>query len=230
MSDLPIVPDQPPAPPVPSVFAMYRAMVGVGLACGLAIVGVFELTKPIIAKNKAEALHAAIFRVVEGATTTETFELNADGKFQRVEAASEQSVFVAYNDTGSLNGIAIEAAGMGYQDVIRVLYGYSPEKDAITGLYVLESKETPGLGDKIEKDPAFLDNFVALDVSLDVTGDQLANAVSFTKSGAKQNAWEVDGITGATISSQAIADILNRSASRWVPILKQQRDELEKPE
>ena len=46
---------------------------------------------------------------------------------------------------------------MGYQDVIRILlYGYSPEHQAIVGMRVLESRETPGLGDKIEKDPAFL--------------------------------------------------------------------------
>ena len=48
-------------------------------------------------------------------------------------------------------GLAVEAQGMGYQDVIRVIYGYSFEQDAIVGIRVLESKETPGLGDKIEK-------------------------------------------------------------------------------
>ena len=46
------------------IWPMYRAMVGVGLACGLLIVGVFVGTKPVIARNRAEALRAAIFEVL----------------------------------------------------------------------------------------------------------------------------------------------------------------------
>jgi electron transport complex protein RnfG len=38
-----------------------------------------------------------------------------------------------------------------------LLFGYDPEQQKIVGFYVLESKETPGIGDKIEKDP-FLSN------------------------------------------------------------------------
>ena len=45
---------------------------------------------------------------------------------------------------------------MGYQDVIRVLYGYSFAEEAVVGIRVLESKETPGLGTRIETDPDFL--------------------------------------------------------------------------
>ena len=37
---------------------------------------------------------------------------------------------------------------MGYQDVIVVFYGYSSADDAVIGIRVLESKETPGLGDQ----------------------------------------------------------------------------------
>ena len=51
---------------------------------------------------------------------------------------------------GELVGFAIQAQGMGYQDVISVLYAYSPGEDAVTGFRVLESRETPGLGDYIE--------------------------------------------------------------------------------
>ena len=55
---------------------------------------------------------------------------------------------------------------MGYQDVIRVLYGYSFDTEAIIGIRVLESKETPGLGDKIETDPDFLGQLEARSRSL----------------------------------------------------------------
>lgn len=115
---------------------------------------------------------------------------------------------------------------MGYADTIRVLYGVSLERQAIVGLAVLESRETPGLGDKIETDPAFRENFVALDVTPDPGGEGLAHPIAFVKHGEKSAAWQVDGITGATISSRAIAEMLDRSAAAWIPRLAAQRDVL----
>ena len=92
----------------------------------------------------------------------------------------------------------------------------------------MESKETPGLGDKIEKDPAFLENFEQLDVALANDGAELRNAIVTVKQGEKENAWEVDGITGATISSRAIGDILRESTDYWVPLLHENMTFFEK--
>ena len=50
---------QPQAGPGSCVWPMYRAMVGVGLGCGLLIVAVYQLTRPIIERNEAEALQRA---------------------------------------------------------------------------------------------------------------------------------------------------------------------------
>ena len=109
---------------------------------------------------------------------------------------------------------------MGYQDVIGLIYGYSFAEEAIIGIQVLESKETPGLGDKIETDPAFLLNFERLDASLLDDQSAMANAIVPVRHGKKAHPWEVDGITGATISSVAVADILNRSAQYWTPLIR----------
>ncbi len=108
---------------------------------------------------------------------------------------------------------------MGYADIIRVLYGYDPRRQSIVGLRVLESRETPGLGDKIETDQSFIANFAAPDVSLNADGTGLANPIEATKHGEKTHLWQVDAITGATISSFAIAEILRNSATTWVPRL-----------
>jgi len=45
--------------------------------------------------------------------------------------------------------------------------------------------------------------------------------------GKKTHPWEIDGITGATISSKAIADILNRSAEHWVPQIESNLQDFE---
>jgi electron transport complex protein RnfG len=198
---------------------MYRAMVGVGVVCGLLIVSAFQVTRPIIERNKAEALQKAIFHVLPDATTSTTYRLEQSGGFEVLEGQGigAQLVYAGYDDKQELVGLAVEAQGMGYQDVIGLIYGYSFAEEAIVGIQVLESKETPGLGDKIETDAAFLENFERLDVSLRDDLSEIANPIVPVKHGEKTNPWEVDGITGATISSVAIANILNRSAQYWMP-------------
>lgn len=211
------------APQAPSTWHMYRAMVGVGVLCGLLIVTVFELTRPVIERNKAEALQRAIFHVLPDADTSTTFRFDEErGRFEPAAGGSTEGpvVHAGYAGRGDdrrLVGLAVEASGMGYQDVIGVLYGYSFAEEAVIGLRVLESKETPGLGDKIETDGQFLENFRRLDVSLTDDGSDVAHPIEPVKPGQKEHPWQVDAITGATISSHAIADILKRSTSYWIP-------------
>jgi electron transport complex protein RnfG len=207
--------------PVVSNSKMLQAMVGIAVFCALSIVLTFEGTKPRIEKNKAEALEKAIFRVIPGIDHKRTFVLDAEQNFveQTEESSDATFVYAGYDADGQLVGLAMEAAGMGFADVIKIIYGYDPEKQAIVGFYVLESKETPGLGDKIEKDEKFLKNFEALDVSLNAGMDALKQPIVQVKSGKKENAWEVDGITGATISSKAIGDLLADHTNYWIPLL-----------
>jgi electron transport complex protein RnfG len=210
---------------------MYRVMVGVGVLCGLLIVGVFLSTRPVIERNRAEALERAIFRVLPEAHASRTFRLSEAGGFERVAGAARGGpvVHAGYDTGGRLIGLAVEARGMGYQDVIHVLYGYDFAREAIIGLQVLESRETPGLGDKIETDPGFLANFERLDVALGADG-AVAHPIEAVKPGEKEHAWQVDGITGATISSQAIARILRESSSSWVPRIRSSLDDFRRPE
>jgi electron transport complex protein RnfG len=213
-----------------SSFKMLYAMVGIGLACALMIVLTYEGTLPRVQRLRAEALDKAIFKVIPGSATKQTFYYDPQAGFQEYqgEEGVGQLIYAGYDQAGDLAGVAIEASGMGYADVLRILYGYDPEKEAVVGFLVLESKETPGLGDKIEKDPNFLANFEALDVALDTGSDQLKNKVVAVKQGEKEKAWEVDCITGATISSRAIGDIISSSTEQWVPVIYNKRESLSK--
>ncbi|WP_425422581.1 RnfABCDGE type electron transport complex subunit G [Phaeodactylibacter xiamenensis] len=204
---------------------MLFAMVGIGLMCALLIVLTYEGTKPIIQKNKAAALEQAIFKVLPGTVTTSGYYWDGTA-FTPLNgaAASGQLVYAGFSESGQLTGFALPAVGLGYAGEIRVLYGYDPAQEAIVGFYVLESKETPGLGDKIEKDPAFKANFEALSVAVGTDGNSLKNKITYAKSGEKQNAWEVDGITGATISSEAVTEALSTSTAEWVPKLYEAKE------
>jgi len=204
---------------------MYRAMVGVAVLCGVLIVSVFEVTRPTIERNEARALRDAVLEVLPGARSSRAFVWSAGGDgfhAYRPDGEEGEMVYAGYDDAGVLVGVAVEAVGMGYQDRIRLIYGYSAVPERIVGLRVLESRETPGLGDRIEKDPAFLQNFVDLDVSLAPGGKDLAHPVEAVKHGQKDRPWQVDGITGATVSSDALASIVARSASKWLPRIRPQ--------
>jgi len=207
---------------------MLIAMVGIGIVCALLIVFTYEQTLPIIEKNKKAALEKAIFKVVPGISSTRTFQLTnaneliiADGKDEKAKL-----VYAGYNKQNELVGVALEGAGQGYADIIKVLYGYNVNTQKIIGFYVLETKETPGLGDKIEKDQNFLGNFKTLDAELTEDGTALKNKIITVKNGTKVSAWEIDGITGATISSRAIGDLMGESAQFWLPIIQKNKDKL----
>ncbi len=210
----------------PPAWPMLRAMAGIGLLCGLLITTAHLVTKPVIERNRAEALQRAVFDVLPAATDSVTASWQDDRGLKMLEAGERTDapvVHVGLDAAGQVVGVAIEAAGMGYQDVIGVLYGYAPDERAIVGLRVLESRETPGLGDKIETDPAFRANFERLDVSLVPDGTRVAHPIEAVKQGEKTAPWQIDGITGATISSQAIASILRESTAVWIPRIEAER-------
>lgn len=189
---------------------VYRALVGVGVVCALLIVSVFLLTRASIEHNRAEALERAVFAVLPGI------------QYQKAVVIADAVIHAGYDAEQRLVGVAIEAQGMGYQDRLRLLYGYDPKRQLIVGMQVLESKETPGLGDKIETDDRFLANFEALDVRLSTETGSLKNPLVAVKRGQKNAAWQIEGITGATVSSQAIARILARSSQRWLPLVQRE--------
>jgi len=203
-----------------SPWMMYRSIVGIGAFCALLIVSVFQLTAARIRDNQERFLAAAVAEVLPAAQSTLAVHLDENGQLVASADEADLPVFLGYDESGALVGAVVTAQGMGYQDNIRVLYAYSFERKAIVGFKVLESKETPGLGDKIEKEAHFIANFEALDASLAADGQALQNPIVTVKQGEKTEPWQIDGITGATITSKAIGAILNGSAGTWVPILE----------
>ncbi|WP_428623646.1 RnfABCDGE type electron transport complex subunit G [Sedimenticola sp.] len=202
--------------PQVSSFVLIRTLGLIALVSGLLVVLVFEWTKPAIEQNKREMIERAVFQVVPGATQRRDFVVTANGIARTGDGIT---VYAAYDDDNKLRGIAAEAAAQGYQDVIRLLYGYNPECQCITGIRVLKLSETPGLGDKIITDADFVANFNALDASVNASMSALANAIVTVKHGRKQNPWEIDAISGATISSKAVGKALNDSAQQLLPLL-----------
>ncbi len=212
----------------PSSIALIGTLAGIAVMSGLLVAITYQVTLEPIKKNRREALERAVFTVLPDATSRRNFVLD-ESALQALpdDAIAEANVYAGYNDAGEFVGVAMEGSARGYQDVVKVLYGYSPKTQTITGVTVLQSSETPGLGDRVETDPDFLANFDALDARLNPSGDALANAIVTVKHGKKTNGWQIDAISGATITSNAIGKALDQSASHMLPLLQRHKDALQ---
>lgn len=206
-------PDLPRPDPTPRRLIITLSLAG--LLSGVSLASVYEVASPRIAANKAARLQAAVFKVVPQASSMRACIVQ-DGQLVELDGAppaGTDAVYATFDASERLVGWAIPAAGPGFQDAIHLIYGYDATSRKIIGMQVLESRETPGLGDKILKDAAFAENFKALSVDPEI---------QLVKRGAKTAANQVDGITGATISSRAVVNILNASNARWLTILQQE--------
>lgn len=179
-----------------------------GLLSGLIIVSVFEATRPTIVAYQAKVLRQAVFKVLPGTTHMQRL-VYREGRLlvKETEDQDEEALFGGYDAQGRLLGYAIPSAGPGFQDTIRLIYGYLPATRRVVGMEILESRETPGLGDKIYKDAAFVAAF--RDLAIDPR-------ILAVKQGTKAAANQVDAITGATISSKAVVKIINQGNARWL--------------
>jgi len=199
--------DSQKSPTSPSSLRLVLTLAIAGLVSGIAIIGIYESTLPTITANKARELRAAVFKVLPGVAQMQPL-VYRDSKLVVVEAADkdEPVIYGGYDDQGEFVGYAMPAAGPGFQDTIAILYGYKPEQKMVVGMEVLESRETPGLGDKIYKDLEFVAGFSALSIEPEIVA---------VKKGTKSQPNEIDAITGATISAKAIVRIINETHAAW---------------
>ena len=205
-------------------WSMYRAMVGLGVICTIIIVSVYQATWPLIRDNKIKLIQQSVNALFPEQASVHYYAFDAEGQvFYLSKDIDRAIVYGVYDNRQTLLGFAIKAHGMGYQDAIELLYAFVPQQQMIKGFKVLESRETPGLGSKIETDQAFQQNFAALPATMDSSGSKLEHAIEAVKHGRKLYAWQVDTITGATISSSAVTKIISSSAARWLPLLLKQQ-------
>jgi electron transport complex protein RnfG len=184
---------------------------------GAALAAVSVLLGGVIATNKLKETLAQVPQLVtspSGATANEAsqaaFEITP-GLFTKTTGERRVSYQLFRVDQEKrLKGWVVKASGQGYADKIALLIGFDAAKESITGLFVLEQKETPGLGNKIIL-PGWLSQF---------TGKRTEHPLRLRTS-KEHEPDSIDAITGATISSRSVIDIINRSikdtSGQWGP-------------
>lgn len=204
-----------PAEEQVSTLRLVATLAVAGALAGLLIVLVNLHTKPIIDAYKAEQLKLAIYEVLPGVARYRTLYRVDDTLVEEVPAGAKASdfrqIYVGYDEPGQMTGVAVSRGESGFQDIVQVIFGFEPDTGDLLGMKVLESKETPGLGDKIFKDQVFVDQFFARPET---------PLVAIKAGSGKGLPGEIDAITGATISSKVVVSVINNGIAEWMPLLE----------
>ena len=160
------------------------------IVSAIALAKIYDLTKGPIAYQKRLEVLRAIRTVLppydnEPDRDMVKLPMGIDRKGKEI-----QGVFYRGRKGDRLIGVAFKVTSPeGYGGNIEVMVGLLP-KGMIYGIEVLSHLETPGLGAKI-REAKFKDRFKNLNLSN-------------TTWAVKKDAGDIDGITGATISSRAV--------------------------
>lgn len=92
-------------------------------------------------------------------------------------------------------GFCVESKVAGFGGDMTVMVGYGLDQ-SIIGVRVVSHSETPGVGAKVKDDPAFLAQYEGK------AGELILN---------KDGGTDIDAISGATISSRAVNEAVNRA-------------------
>ena len=181
------------------------ALTLITLVAGVALGGVYEITKDPIARQEAQAKAEAYEQVFTDAAAFEEIEMD-DTLIQTIrdqldqegyKAQSIEEVMRAEDQSGETLGYAFTVVtSEGYGGDIRFSMGVQND-GTLNGISILSIGETAGLGMNADT-PAFKDQFVGKQVE----------KLQYTKNGATQDD-EINAISGATVTTNAMTNGVN---------------------
>lgn len=181
------------------------ALTLITLVAGVALGGVYEITKDPIARQDAQAKAEAYEQVFTDAAAFEEIEMD-DTLIQTIrdqldqegyKAQSIEEVMRAEDQSGETLGYAFTVVtSEGYGGDIQFSMGVQND-GTLNGISILSIGETAGLGMNADT-PAFKDQFVGKQVE----------KLQYTKNGATQDD-EINAISGATVTTNAMTNGVN---------------------
>ncbi len=110
----------------------------------------------------------------------------------------------------------LSARGKGLWDAIWGCIALKDDLNTIAGVAFDHKAETPGLGAEIKDNPSFKKQFIGKKLY----ENGAFRSVFVRKGGAKDPVYEVDGISGATITADGVTEMLKRGLKYYEPYLK----------
>lgn len=195
---------------------MLGVLIGISLVSGLVLGAVNALTKDRIKRNELELRKIpAVIQIVEGlegrldAAAKKALNEELLTSFQElaIEGLDEPLQLFIYKREGRPVMVAIEGMGEGgYSGDVGVMVGFDLSTEKLAGVGITTHSETPGLGDRVTEE-WFRAQFMGLDLG----------AAFRTRRDSPPGV--IDGISGATKSSQAVAN----GAGKAVELFKAHR-------
>ena len=164
---------------------------------GILIAAANSALAPTIKQNKIDKLERIMSGLVPGAVR---FELVGQFEVTTAKGAKTTSkIYTGFSQSGQKVCYSFDGRGSGFADKIELVVAVDENFSQIAGFDCLSSNETPGFGDQI-KLPSWRSQFAgapAVKLKLVKTGDpeRIDN--------------EIVAITGATVSSRAVVNIIN---------------------
>ena len=183
-----------------SIWRLVIVLTSIALIAALALTGVYALTKGPIEKGQREKKEKALQAVLPEyqGTVVDTVIVDADNE--------EIPVHLAIGENGELCGAGIETyTKKAFAGRFDLMVGFDAE-GTIVNTEVIKAGETPGLGDKINKDKS--------DFALQFNHQNPADFQLVVK----KDGGDVDAITAATISSRAYCDAVQHAYDIFMKI------------
>ena len=181
---------------------MIFVLTTVALISGTALALAYSALLPRIERNRQIALENSLGALFQDVSVL---------AFELIDSEGPQ-IYKASSD-GSLIGYAVRIVTTGYGGEIHLLVGLSPELERVTGMEVVELVETPGLGANIDSS-AFKQQFQGLQPDRDIR--YVKNSTASTDEN------EIEAISGATISTKAVVNGVNKSLDAAIQVITRQ--------
>lgn len=173
------------------------------LIAGLILGFVYEVTKEPIQIQKEKEIQAACNQVFADAESFDSIDYTPSVELKdqlAAESVEIGTVYAAKDSAGTILGYVLEStSGAGYAGDITLYVGITLE-GKLNEVSILEISETPGLGMRAEE------------VLVPQFKDTTATIFSYTKTGSVSES-EIDAISGATITTNAVVDAVNGAVS-----------------
>ena len=169
-----------------------------------ALVGVDYYTADRIKANKEFKIKTRVLGALGIPYTADKVEVEENfSKNVQEKVLGERNFYISQD-----GNIAFQFDGSGLWGRIQGVLALSPDLETIRGLTIIHQEETPGLGGRIVEEN-FLSKF---------NGKKISPNLVITPPGKASAENEVDGITGATLTSKAFEKILNGQMKEYVAI------------
>ncbi|MEM7816710.1 MAG: RnfABCDGE type electron transport complex subunit G [Candidatus Aenigmatarchaeota archaeon] len=160
-------------------------LVFVSIICSTILALGYQISYSRIKKNKEIDLENSMKKVLPSL-------------FFKEEVKGYKDLYYAFDKDKKLLGYIFISEGQGYQDKIILIGALTKDLTSLLGIEIVESKETPGLGAKIND----------LDFKKQFNNLKIDKPIECLKTKKLAN-YQVNAISGATVSSESVVKIIN---------------------